>query len=512
MRQIEALDLVIKPDEYSVSRSGQPIKLPKLSFELLVYFIEHAEQVCTLEQISKAVWGTTVVSNDTVVQRITLLRKSLGDDPKNPKYIESIRGRGYRFLPSEQTSTPKNKKRNASLIFCGLTLCLVAVFWLQENVQKTDTAQYQTANSELVERGNYYLDIGQSENTERAIDLFNQALSTSPNDPQALVGLSFALSRSVCRYGQPSTRAQKANSLAKTAVNLDETDALAQHALAYSWDCLSNLELALKHYLMASNLSQNNDRTISSAAHLYETKGQLLEAYKLNMQAKALQPDKPLADLQIARIFDLLKFTPQAEVAYQKLFILYPDNVFINQALPRFLFFQGRFSEAKKTFEKALARDINRNDILLDYATLIWMLEGKEAALPWFKKAAQSNPNYSFATTVLKVLEGQFSSTQATSKITGIQTQVEAGNTWPYNYVEASVLALWVLNDQQKTMELLQKSVELGYLNSEYLTISPLFAGLKDLPEFYQLIDKINQKRATMHQSFLALYPAPALD
>ncbi|MEP1447262.1 MAG: winged helix-turn-helix domain-containing protein [Paraglaciecola sp.] len=509
MRQIEVLDLIIIPDEYSVSRNGQSIQLPKLSYQLLIYFIENAGQLCTIEQISEAVWGATIVSNDTVVQRITLLRKSLGDDPKKPKYIESIRGRGYRFIQSYLPSKPQRKKTSISLLAFGSALCLVTAFWLQNNYQVANNPLLQTVDYGLVDRGNYYLGIGQSENIERAIDLFRQALDIYPDDHHAQVGLSLALSRSVCRYGQNANRAQEANSLASAAIKSDETYALAQHALAYSWDCLGNLELALKHYLMASELSEDNARSISSAAHLFETKGQLLKAYSFNKQAKALQSDQPLADLQLARIYELLKFTSQAEAAYQKLFILYPDNVFINEAFPRFLFFQGRFNEAKETFEKVMARDIKRHDILLNYATLIWLLEGKDDALSWFKQAAQANPNYSFTTTVLKILEGQFSESQGKSKITEINTRIQKGDTWPINYIEASLLSLWVLKDQQQAIELLHKSVKLGYLNSEYLAISPLFAGLNGLPEFYQIIDNINQQRATLHQTFLAQYPEP---
>jgi hypothetical protein len=49
----------------------------------------------------------------------------------------------------------------------------------------------------------------------------------------------------------------------------------------------------------------------------------------------------------------------------------------------------------------------------------------------------------------------------------------------------------------------------LGYLNSEYLRISPLFAQLRQRPRFFQLINEINQRREGMKQIFLAAYPPP---
>ena len=104
VRQLKLLDLIVEPDEFKVYRIvnsvKQPLELPKLSFELLLYLMAHAEKICSVEQISAAVWKNTVVTDDTITQRITLLRKALDDDPKQPKYIESVRGRGYRLLAS----------------------------------------------------------------------------------------------------------------------------------------------------------------------------------------------------------------------------------------------------------------------------------------------------------------------------------------------------------------------------------------------------------------------------
>jgi Transcriptional regulatory protein, C terminal len=46
------------------------------------------------------VWPKAVVSPETLSQRIKLLRDALGDDPRSPRYIEGLRGRGYRLIPS----------------------------------------------------------------------------------------------------------------------------------------------------------------------------------------------------------------------------------------------------------------------------------------------------------------------------------------------------------------------------------------------------------------------------
>jgi DNA-binding winged helix-turn-helix (wHTH) protein len=524
MHQIEVLDLIVEPNEYLVHRNGEVINLPKLSFELLINLIENAQKICSLEELSLAVWKNNVVSNETIIQRITLLRKALDDDPKAPKYIESVRGRGYRLIvkPIHKSQTNHKKKLLSACIAVALVCLALVIYWLTTSIsQKTlppstdrhvKSEETTDSVSSFLERGNYYLDIGQNQNIDRAIVLFNEVLTLEPANINALIGLSLALSKSVCRYNQPTSRAQKAKQLAIQALTIDSNSSNAQAALAYSWDCIGNLELALEHYLLSIKLNPQNYKSTGSAAHLLETKGQLMAAFNLSQRAKQLKPDNHMADLQIARIFELLKFTSQAQASYQKLFMLYPDNVFINEAYPRFLFFQGRFSEAKNVIEKVLKRDIERRNIFLYYAELLWLLEGKEKALPWILKAVEVNPRQSYAETIRLIVDKKLTVEEANNRIHQLEKVITQGDTWPINYIESSLLSLWVINNKEDAIGFLQKAVNLGYLNSEYLTISPLFAQLRKQPKFYQLIDDINRHREQMNQRFLAAYAQPDIE
>jgi DNA-binding winged helix-turn-helix (wHTH) protein len=524
MVQIEVLDLTIEPHEYLVHRKGEVINLPKLSYELFLYLIENAQKTCSIEQLSAAVWKTSIVSNDTVIQRITLLRKALEDDPKTPKYIESVRGRGYRLIVKPTYTSPTNHKKAlligsmaTALFFIGMLAYWFFVTAHQQEPLRVESGSMPSVNeassvNSLLERGNFYLDVGQNENIDRAIELFNTVLISEPNNIGALVGLSYALSKSVCRYNQPISRAQRANKLAAQAIGIDSQSSLAQAALAYSWDCLGNLELALEHYLLSIELDPQNYKSMGSAAHLLETKGQLISAFNLTQRAKQLKPENHMVDLQTARIFELLKFTSQAQASYQRLFVLYPDNVFINEAYPRFLFFQSRYSEAKEVIEKTLKRDVERRDIFLLYAELVWLLEGKIKALPWIIKAKEVNPRQSYAQTIHLIVEDKLTISEANGRLKNIEKSIAEGDTWPFNYIEASLISLWGLDNKQRAIDFLQKAIHLGYLNSEYLTISPLFSPLKKQPAFYQLIDKINQRREQMRQTFLAAYPQPNIE
>lgn len=79
-------------------RGDQPVRLSNKAFQLLRLFVENADRLLTKDQILQGVWGDVWVSEGLVKEYVHDLRQALGDDPKRPRYIETVRGRGYRFL------------------------------------------------------------------------------------------------------------------------------------------------------------------------------------------------------------------------------------------------------------------------------------------------------------------------------------------------------------------------------------------------------------------------------
>ena len=94
----QAGDLIIDVGRQSVTRGQQALDLPKLSFDLLLALARGAPNVLSNEALMAQVWPRLVVSPETVVQRVKLLRAALGDDPDAPRYVAGLRGRGYRLV------------------------------------------------------------------------------------------------------------------------------------------------------------------------------------------------------------------------------------------------------------------------------------------------------------------------------------------------------------------------------------------------------------------------------
>src|SRR5215468_2227359 len=91
-------DLIIDLAPRRVRRAGTGIRLQALSFDLLLALVRAAPNLVNFEQLSERVWPGLVITPETIVQRVKLLRSALGDDPHAPRYIEGVRGRGYRII------------------------------------------------------------------------------------------------------------------------------------------------------------------------------------------------------------------------------------------------------------------------------------------------------------------------------------------------------------------------------------------------------------------------------
>ena len=76
----------------------QPVQIGNKAFQLLRLLVSNPNRLLTKDHILDAVWGDVCVSEGLIKEYVHDLRLALGDDPKHPKFIETVRGRGYRFL------------------------------------------------------------------------------------------------------------------------------------------------------------------------------------------------------------------------------------------------------------------------------------------------------------------------------------------------------------------------------------------------------------------------------
>jgi two-component system alkaline phosphatase synthesis response regulator PhoP len=85
-----------------VTRDGKVVNLSAREFQLLRFLIEHRGETVSRDVLLRDVWGYGAkIYTRTVDMRIANLRQQLEDDPKQPKFILTVQGLGYKFRPEE---------------------------------------------------------------------------------------------------------------------------------------------------------------------------------------------------------------------------------------------------------------------------------------------------------------------------------------------------------------------------------------------------------------------------
>src|SRR4051812_4052516 len=86
-------------DRLLLRRDGSSVPLTPRVFETLRYLVEHSGRVLDKEMLMEAVWPDCIVEENNLAQNISTLRRVFGDSPGSQRYIATVPGRGYRFVP-----------------------------------------------------------------------------------------------------------------------------------------------------------------------------------------------------------------------------------------------------------------------------------------------------------------------------------------------------------------------------------------------------------------------------
>jgi DNA-binding winged helix-turn-helix (wHTH) protein len=99
-------DFVVSPSRRLLLRRGEPVPLIPRYFDLLLLLLERRNEAVHRRDILDLVWHDVVVTDGALNQAVRVLRRALGDDPRQPEYIRTVSRHGYRFIFPEVTEEP----------------------------------------------------------------------------------------------------------------------------------------------------------------------------------------------------------------------------------------------------------------------------------------------------------------------------------------------------------------------------------------------------------------------
>jgi DNA-binding winged helix-turn-helix (wHTH) protein len=106
---------VVQPRLNRITRGDSTVSIELKVMQVLVCLAQHAGDLVTRQGLIDTVWATEFIGENILTRAIAELRKALGDDARNPSYIETIHRRGYRLLVTPGVVSEKEASINRTL-------------------------------------------------------------------------------------------------------------------------------------------------------------------------------------------------------------------------------------------------------------------------------------------------------------------------------------------------------------------------------------------------------------
>ena len=363
---------------------------PKV-MDLLFLLASRPGEVVTKEEIGEALWPDVHVGGDSLTRCVFKLRKALDDDPKAPRYIETIPKRGYRLKATEAVSSPPaaaapaTRRRNWAIaaFVVGVLTVLAGVLLLKPPPAVIDPVALTAQADDL------YFQINRADN-EQAIALYERALKVKPGHAAAQAGLANALVQQVIRWSAPPGPADarstnlgralasgvtrtpearrklgRASRLAEAAVEGAPQLPAAWKALGFVRSAQGDFPAALEAHRTAARLDPDAWDALINLADLYSLKGEpeisllyLESAYAAMTRAAAREPDRvrPWQDdtaILVGRAHETAGRLEKAETWYRRVLSRQPLHPAASAGLARVLVARGDRAGAQK-----LCRDL----------------------------------------------------------------------------------------------------------------------------------------------------------
>jgi DNA-binding winged helix-turn-helix (wHTH) protein/Tfp pilus assembly protein PilF len=492
-------DLTIDFDRRKVYDGDQKeILLSALSFDTLLALIEASPAVLTNDELINRAWRGSVVSDETVTQRIRLLRKALQDDRRHPRFIETVRNVGYRLIPPVTPTTSVSQSSAAPVVLIGGAMAVIAVgaaIWVlrQEELPVPIEGSASTIQlggvtaTELADEARRLTEQRNPDSLRHAIDLYEQALVIEPGNANITASLSLALSRSVAWYGDTFDHALRAERLANEAMT-EGAFFNAEFALAFSLDAQGRVEPAKAAYERAVALDPEHYGARASLAYLLQVQGKLVEALSHNMIAFRRAPAGTL-DAQIASCLRLLGFYSVASEWLDRTNRLDPDSAHAAPTRALDLMTQLKFDEARTVIEMALDRGVEQVE-LYEYMAVLALREGDfELARAKVNSAPESISHRGPFEVWNLVIDAMQTGTgdEAIELSESILTKIDEGDIWPGNFLYIAMLEA-AAQRHDNALAALRLLEAAGYRDFLYVQLLPPLDTLDVEPGFQAVI------------------------
>ena len=437
---------------------GRVVRLEPKAFDLLEFFAAHPEEMLSRERLIADVWNGKFVTDDAVMVAVYALRQAFDDDSRKPQFIETIRGRGYRWIatatpaPAPASTVPPKPARSFVVAWATLiAIAIAAPLWVGMRTSQRMPSMQQT--NELVRahaRGAFFLERATRNDLEQARTEFRKAIGIDDRFAEPHAALAEVCVRLI-EVGTPDaqTREAEARREVARAVELSPRLALSQAAQASVQFVLErDVERAEESFRHAIELDPSLPGIRRRYSYLLGATGRFAEATEQARIAVELQPTSPGAISDLAWTHVLA----------------------------------GRLGEAEKLYREALRLDPNNSDALYSLGYCLELRNAADDAMQSYRRAMRING-------VPEEAIDRYDRAFAAAGLPGVSAaaleQFKANPTMPRFMVAFFAMRA---GRSSEAIELLRESVRRREPGTLWLAVHPAFASMRDQREFEALV------------------------
>lgn len=543
---------LIDPESGEISRGETRRHLEPKVMEVLASLARHPGRVISREQLLEWVWSETFVTDDALWRCMVALRKALEDNPRSPRYIETLPRRGYRLVAPVERGPgrpPSNGPDAVTLapdpvtarsgghqpqrwVWLGVSaLAVVLVIVALASVagrrdgptSRPQLAQQRedgTSSSPVLTSRDYYqlaydrYQRLEEDDLERALELFSRAIAVDPDFASAHAGLANVYGQMALRSPDAPRWVDDAVATAQRALAFEPDLPEAYKALGLAYQAGGELQAARSAYRRALDLAPGMDPAANNLASILRGSGELAEALAWQRSIIPKLPEQRLIQLvNLGRTYYLLGDLERARASANALVEVEPKSPAGWLALIRIDLVEGRVDRASKRSRQCIDAipDAVRCATL---AGLAEELSGRSAqARPLLEWAvAEGDPSAVLYLAHLLWSSGDRSGAEELLEHfpdpgdTGWSTPTEG---WRASFRSSAIHA--IRGRTEPALAWLELAIRQGFRDARWLAVDPIFAHLRDKPGFKRLAAELDRAVEIEHRQAEAAPEPPSL-
>ena len=253
-----------------ISRGDDSVRLEPQVMKVLVYLAEHPGIVVAREEFFSNLWGQSFVGDAALTRCIFEIRQAFGDNPRNPKIIETVPKNGFRLIAKPQLQRRRKAITRPALIWtAAASLVLMALVLPTErnNLESSETAIAWSPAVETYNKALAHLASPTRVSNQNAIAMFERTVRLDPRFGLAHAGLANALSQQSIYWG--GEQIDNAYAAATTALRLAPNAPQSHNALGLVQHARGDYSAALESFDAAIRLDPGFVDAIYNTADIY---------------------------------------------------------------------------------------------------------------------------------------------------------------------------------------------------------------------------------------------------